>query len=78
MSIYTILLELILSKISEKNNCPAPLLRGGAKNPNSSARAQKILLGCGAKGNFLRPRPFFAWPSPPEKFFKLGFLLNYK
>jgi hypothetical protein len=25
------------------------------KNTNSLARAQKILLGCGAKGNFLRP-----------------------
>jgi len=29
---------------------------GGGKAKPKNARAQKIPLGCGAKGNFLRPR----------------------
>jgi len=47
------LLELILSEISEKASA-RPAERSGQEN--SSARGQKIFLGCGAKGNFLRPR----------------------
>jgi hypothetical protein len=46
-------LELILSKTPEKK-ASARRHRRRAEKP--VARAQKIFLGCGAKGNFLRPR----------------------
>jgi len=35
---------------------PAAYGGGQDKTKNETARAQKIFLGCGAKGNFLCPR----------------------
>ncbi len=60
--IYMTPLELILSKTPEKNNCPPPLSGGGQEQNKKSARGQKILLGYGAKGNFLRPRRLWRGP----------------
>jgi len=60
MCVYTITLELILSKIPRKKQRPR-IAGAGQKHklvaclPTGRARAQKISLGCGAKGNFLCP-----------------------
>jgi len=51
LSIYTILLELILSKIPEKNNCPAPQKRGGAGTQTRLGR-KKFFWGVGQKEIF--------------------------
>jgi hypothetical protein len=50
--------NLLYQKFVRKTIAPPRQLagRGRNKSKNETARAQKILLGCGAKGNFLRPR----------------------
>jgi hypothetical protein len=62
-SIFTTTLELTLSKIREKNNCPAPLLRGGAETQTRRLGRKKNSFGVWGKRKFFAPSP------PPEIFF---------
>jgi hypothetical protein len=64
-SIFTTTLELILSKIREKNNAP-PRKSGAGQKTQKSLGLKKIYFGVWGKRKFFAPSP------PPEKFLIYG------